>query len=72
MRLRDERLRRTPACLDPDLTPPVSDMGADDLIRDFHRLVLIHQPREDPLRRVPLLARRIQIGPQHLVDQWLN
>ncbi|YCK38208.1 hypothetical protein ACNF49_30415 [Actinomadura sp. ATCC 39365] len=50
----------------------MSDMGADDLIRDFHRLKLIHQPREDPLRRVPLLARRIQIGPQHLVDQWLN
>jgi hypothetical protein len=71
MRLRDERLRRTTASLDTDLGTAPGDIRADHRIRHRHRIVLIEQPVKDPLDGVPLLARRIQIRPQHLVDQQL-
>ena len=34
--------------------------------------MLSHQPAEDPLHRVHLLARRIQVRPQHLIDNRLE
>jgi len=33
--------------------------------------VLLNEPMEDPRDRVPLLSRRIQVRPQHLVDHEL-
>lgn len=71
VRLRDEGFHHTPPGLDPDLLTPVSDVATDHLVRDLVRTVLVEKPLEDPLHRVPLLARRIQVGPQHLVDQRL-
>jgi hypothetical protein len=31
--------------------------------------MLVDQPVEDPFDRMPLFTRRVQIGPQHLIDQ---
>ena len=72
VRLRDEHLRRTPALLDPDLRTAPPDVIAHGGIGDPFHLVLGHQPVEDPLYRVPLLARRIQVRPQHLIDSRLE
>lgn len=47
-------------------------IGADHLMRHPVGLVLIYQTSEYPLGCVPLLARRIQISPQHPVDQRLE
>src|ERR1019366_2987469 len=41
-------------------------------IGDPFHLMLSHQPVEDPLHRVQLLARRIQVRPQHLTDSRLE
>ena len=35
-------------------------MGANHLMRHLDGLMFIHRTREDPLRRVPLLARRVR------------
>jgi hypothetical protein len=71
VRLRDEGFHHTSPGLEPDLLTPVSDVSTDHLVRDLVRTVLVEKPLEDPLHRVPLLARRVQVGPQHLVDQRL-
>ncbi|HEV7654422.1 MAG TPA: hypothetical protein VGP36_06765 [Mycobacteriales bacterium] len=72
--LRHEPLGRDPAGLDPDLAPTFRDVGAHHRVR--HRIgagvVLVQQPVEDPLGGVPLLARCIQIHPQHCIDRRLE
>lgn len=72
IRLRDERVARPPAGLRPDLTPPVSHVTPDHLVRHLIGAILTDQPIEDPSRGVPLLARRVQIRPQHLIDHRLE
>jgi hypothetical protein len=72
VRLRDEHLRRPPALLDPDRGTAPPDVISHGGIRDPLHLVLSHQPVEDPLHRVHLLARRIQVRPQHLIDGRLE
>lgn len=71
VRLRNEGFHHASSGLDPDLLTPVSDVSTDHLVRDLVRTVLVEKPLEDPLHCVPLLAQRIQVGPQHLVDQRL-
>ncbi|MFF3767364.1 hypothetical protein ACFYYR_25220 [Streptomyces sp. NPDC001922] len=68
--LRDERLQRRLAGLDQDLLLPAGDVVADHPVGDIGS-VLLDQPVEDPGDRVPLLARRVQIRPQDLVDHRL-
>ena len=69
MVLRDERLRGRPARLRPHLRPPFRDVVADRRVRQPVRAVLVDQPGQHPPRGVPLLPRRVQIDPQHGVDQ---
>ena len=69
MVLRDERVRGFAADLDPDLAAAGRNVIADHAVgHDPFRLVLVQQPVEDPLRGVPLLARRVEIVPQPGVD----
>ena len=51
-----------------DLGPPRPRVPAHIRIRHRH-LVLIGQPLPDPPRGMPLLTRRVQVLPQHRVDQ---
>ena len=60
------------ALLDPDLRPAAGHVVADRGIRHPARLVLIQQPGMDPRRRVPLLARSVQVRPQPPVDHRLE
>ena len=71
MGLRDEHLsqlltglRRDP---DPGLAHIVADRGVG-----HHQLVLIDQPFPDPQRGMTLLPRRVQILPQHRINQRLH
>ncbi|MFH9554486.1 hypothetical protein [Streptomyces sp. NPDC017435] len=66
--LRHECLDRCFPRLDQDLRLPVGDVAPDHLVRDV-RGVFLDQAVEDPRDRVPLLARRVQIRPQHLIDE---
>ena len=52
----------------PQLAPALAHVLADRHLRDISA-VLIDQPPPDPLRGVPLLARRHPIGDQPLIDQ---
>ncbi|MFD5342045.1 hypothetical protein [Streptomyces hawaiiensis] len=70
MSLRDERLQRRLAGLDQDLWLPASDVVAHHPVGDA-RPVLLDQPVKDPGDRVPLLAWRVQIRPQDLIDHRL-
>ena len=70
--LRDEHLRRAAALLDADLRPAPGHVIADRPIRHVPRPMLIQQPGVDPRRRVPLLARRVQVRPQPPVDHRLE
>jgi hypothetical protein len=69
--LRNERVYHPAASLNSDLGAPVGDIGPHHRIGHQLRPVLVQEPAEDPLDRVTLLARRIQIRPEHLVDQRL-
>ncbi|WP_217241038.1 hypothetical protein, partial [Streptomyces sp. AC555_RSS877] len=69
--LRNERVHHPAAGLNNDLGPSVGDISPHHRIGHRLRPVLVHEPVEDPLDRVTLLARRIQIRPEHLVDQRL-
>lgn len=69
--LRNERVHRSAARLNLDLWTPLGDIGPDHRIGHPLRRVLVDQPVEDPLDGVPLLARGVQVNPQHLVDQRL-
>ncbi|MDH6493702.1 hypothetical protein M2157_009789 [Streptomyces sp. SAI-127] len=71
MGLRDEHLLRPAAGLPPDLLAPHRDVGADHLVGDPVRRVLVEQPVENPLHRVFLLRRRVEVRPQHPVDHRL-
>lgn len=71
VRLRNERLNGTAAGCRPDLTPAHRDVVADHAVGDGAGLMLLKQPVEDAFRGVSLLARRVQINPQHLVNQRL-
>ncbi len=71
VRLGHERLTRAPARLGPDLGTALRDVGANHLIRHSHRVMLAHQPVEDALGGVTLLARRVQVRAQHLIDHVL-
>ena len=68
--LRDECFQRRLAGLDQDLGLPARDVVAHHPVGDV-RPVLLDQPVKDPGDRVPLLARRVQIRPQDLVDHRL-
>ena len=70
--LRDEHLRRAAALLDADLRPAPGHVIADGPVRHVPGPVLIQQPGVDPGRRVPLLARRVQVRPQPPVDHRLE
>ncbi len=70
VRLRHERLHRGLARGREDLRLPVGDVAPDHLIGDIGA-VLLDQPVEDPGDRVPLLARRVEVRPKHLVDHRL-
>lgn len=69
--LRNERVYHPAASLNSDLGATVGDIGPHHRIGHRLRPVLVQEPVEDPLDRVTLLARRIQIRPEHLVDQRL-
>jgi hypothetical protein len=71
VRLRHERRWRPVACLDADLRQALRDVGADHAVGDLVRVVLGDEPVEDALDGVPLLAWRVQVGPQDLVDPRL-
>jgi len=60
MHLRTERLRREPAAA-------LADVIAHRRPRD-HDPVLLREAISDPLRGMPLLARRVLIGGQDLID----
>ncbi|MGW5677962.1 hypothetical protein ACWEV4_23255 [Streptomyces sp. NPDC003860] len=60
----DEGFQHAASGLEPDRLTPVSDVATDRLVRDLVRAVLVDKPLGDPLHRVPLLARRSQVGPQ--------
>lgn len=68
--LRDERFQWRLAGLDQDLGLPAGDVISHHPVGDV-RPVLLDQPLEDPGDRVPLLARRVQVRPQDLVDNRL-
>jgi hypothetical protein len=70
--LQDERLLPRTAGLGRDLRPPASDVVAHRRVRQLTRVVLLNQTLQDPPHRVPLLARRGQIGAQHRVDRRLE
>jgi hypothetical protein len=58
--------------LGPDLGFTGRDVGADHLVRHVDHAVLVDQSAEDPLHRVPLLARRVEIRAQDLLDHRLE
>lgn len=70
--LRHEHLRTAASRLSPDLAPTHRDIGADHAVGDPVGVMLIDQPVEDTLGGVPLLARRVQVRAQHLVNQRLE
>lgn len=67
MSLRDEHVFRPDAGLVPDLLAPHRDIGADHLIRDLVRRMLIQQPLVNPLHVVLLFGRRVKVRLQHPV-----
>ncbi len=69
--LRDERLQRRLAGLDQDFRLPAGNVVADHSVGDV-RPVFFDQPVKDPGDRVPLLARRVEVRPQDLVDRRLE
>ena len=52
----------------PQLAPTLVHVLAHRHLRDLHTM-LVDEALPDPLRRVPLLARRDQISHQPLIDQ---
>lgn len=72
VRLRHEHLGTADSGLGPDLAPAHRDVGADHSVGDAVRVMLIEQPVEDALGGVTLLARRVQVRPQHLIHQRLE
>jgi hypothetical protein len=60
------------AGLRPDLSPALRHIGAHHGAGLIRHLVLIGQPAEDPRDGVPLLARRVQVRPQHRIDRRLE
>lgn len=67
--LRDRHLRRPLARLTPDLRPPPRQVVTHRRVGDPLHLVLGHQPIEDPLVGMTLLAGRVQVHPQHRIDR---
>jgi hypothetical protein len=59
-------------CSASDLWPPFGDVGAHDRVGHFGNGVLGAEPVEDPRDRVPLLAWRVQVSDQDLVDHRLE
>lgn len=70
--LGDEHVGLSAAVLGPHVGSPLPHVGADGVVGDTGQVVLVNQPGEDPGSRVPLLARRVQIGHQHLLDPGLE
>jgi hypothetical protein len=70
--LQHERLRRPSTLLDPDLRTAKEDVVPHHRVGHALRVVLVQQPVEDPFDGMPLLARRIQVHPQDLVDRQLE
>jgi hypothetical protein len=71
------RLRHAPRLQRPprpgeDLRAAPGHIVPHRRIRDRCDPVLVHQPRQDPPGGMPLLLRRVQILPQHRVDQRLH
>jgi hypothetical protein len=65
-------VQRSASRLDSYARAARSDIGPHHRIGHLHRTVLVQQPVEHLLDGVPLLARRVQIRPQHLVDHRLE
>jgi hypothetical protein len=72
MGLRHVSQLQRPARIGQDLRATLADIITHRRIRQPHRVMLIHQPRQNPSRRVPLLARRIQVTAQHGIDRRLE
>ncbi|WP_062993017.1 hypothetical protein [Nocardia anaemiae] len=72
MGLRHEYRRRRVPGLDADLRFAFGDIGTDSLIGHLGHAVLIEQPVIDAGDRMPLLAWRIQIRAQDLIDERLE
>jgi hypothetical protein len=53
------------------LRPPGLHVDADHRVGDVEGAVLVNQAVEDPLSGVPLLRWRVQVRPQHRVDELL-
>ena len=70
--LRDEPARVAAPLLDPDLRPALGDVGPHHRVGDVGHAVLVDEPSEDPGGGVPLLARRVQVGHQDLIDDRLE
>lgn len=70
--LRDEPTRLAAALLDADLGLAPGDIGPDHRVGDVGHHSLVDQPGEDAGGGVPLLAWRIQIGDQDLIDEGLE
>lgn len=67
--LRDERVGRFPSDLDANLTASGGDVLADHPVRHHPGPVMfVKQSIEDPLRRVSLLPRRVEVRAQPVVD----
>jgi hypothetical protein len=67
--LRDERVGRFPSDLDANLTASGGDVLADHPVRHHPGPVMfVKQTIEDPLRRVSLLPRRVEVRAQPVVD----
>lgn len=69
--LRDEHLGQLPTRLRRDPRPGLPHIVTHRRI-GHHQLVLLDQPIADPQRGMTLLARRVQIRPEHRVDQRLH
>ncbi len=67
--LRDERVGRFPSDLDANLAASGGDVLADHPVRHHPGpVVFVKQSIEDPLRRVSLLPRRVEVRAQPVVD----
>ncbi|WP_343869659.1 hypothetical protein [Dactylosporangium roseum] len=72
MRLLHEHQGRAAAGLSSDLRFVRGDVGPHDLIRHSAHVLLVDQPVVDAFGGVPLLARSVQIGAEHVVDDRLE
>ncbi|HEX8868836.1 MAG TPA: hypothetical protein VF821_24460 [Lentzea sp.] len=70
--LRHEDVHRPTPGVNPDLRFAGHDVTANNLVRHVDHPVLVDQPAEDPLHRVPLFTGRVKVSSQDRVDDRLE